>query len=653
MSVTQPYVELTPGPLKIGAGVRDRLTAPRSMEEAVTQGFLAYRAYVQDEVKKQLPHVDMNPMMLNALLNQLWKTFLPRFGGVTIPYIAAQYATAFAQARTGNVPPAMLNSLAQEYAERMGEYFNETSRESLIQGFNTFVNRKVPSRLAAERALEAYGITPRQMGGYTSAQLWDGKVSSAAAQLSAKQKVKSYIAKSLQERFGLFADQEKHNLSMQAQQVAWNYLVEQDRIPRQAEKVWITAKDERVCPSCGPMHGQRVPVLEKFENGLYVPGVHVNCRCEVRLTVVPIEKRVEIRKDERWWETDEARSSDGRFSTSRQAKPVAEKERETTDFSWLDTPSTPQKKRPSLASEKKTPSLSREKKQVTLPVEETVEVPAPEKKQVSLDTPQTTKKTPSLAGEMKQKKQVSLSSDGKQKKQVSLAPPASKEMERVAPTPSDYVGMLRLPQPMYTVLDPDLGHSFSSEIQVTHGMPFVTSRMEAMRIADQERARRIADVFNTATSYGRLSPTFTIHDHDNARWLHGEVEPEEFLEILNAFGSYHAGAATDTFIEIDLYDSDGEHHGTHPMSLMEIGESLGLEPEEFDFAVARVRVTHDHPTRGMTDYTPASREDREEMSTSGSYEILNEAELDDSAPGSLSSIPIYDIFPYDPFTGND
>jgi SPP1 gp7 family putative phage head morphogenesis protein len=66
------------------------------------------------------------------------------------------------------------------------------------------------------------------------------------------------------------------------------------------EKIWYTALDERVCKSCWPMHGKKIPIKAKFyklwdkneagetisyEN-IYSPPLHPNCRC----TLIPVIK---------------------------------------------------------------------------------------------------------------------------------------------------------------------------------------------------------------------------------------------------------------------------------------------------------------------------------------------------------------------------
>ena len=54
----------------------------------------------------------------------------------------------------------------------------------------------------------------------------------------------------------------------------------------QMEKVWCTADDERVCNTCGPMEGKRIPLDELFDYETKLddftritPPLHPNCRC--------------------------------------------------------------------------------------------------------------------------------------------------------------------------------------------------------------------------------------------------------------------------------------------------------------------------------------------------------------------------------------
>lgn len=45
------------------------------------------------------------------------------------------------------------------------------------------------------------------------------------------------------------------------------------------EKIWRTSLDERVCPTCGPLEGERKLLNENFSIGVDAPPAHVSCRC--------------------------------------------------------------------------------------------------------------------------------------------------------------------------------------------------------------------------------------------------------------------------------------------------------------------------------------------------------------------------------------
>lgn len=55
------------------------------------------------------------------------------------------------------------------------------------------------------------------------------------------------------------------------------------------EKEWATARDERVCPVCGPLHGKVIKIDDYFESGEFVEGappIHPRCRCDI-LEIIP------------------------------------------------------------------------------------------------------------------------------------------------------------------------------------------------------------------------------------------------------------------------------------------------------------------------------------------------------------------------------
>jgi len=56
------------------------------------------------------------------------------------------------------------------------------------------------------------------------------------------------------------------------------------------KKIWVTAFDERVCPTCSALDGVSVNMDAMFPGGVFLPPKHPNCRCgvEFRQVSVPI-----------------------------------------------------------------------------------------------------------------------------------------------------------------------------------------------------------------------------------------------------------------------------------------------------------------------------------------------------------------------------
>ena len=263
-----------------------------SPARALEAGLGATRLMMVDQMKAQLAQTtgDITVAKLVDLADVAWQLNFWKFRKISAPVMADAYVRAYHHANAGDVPTSVIYDLADKHADRIGDYFHQSSKQAMVEGFNSYVNRRIASRAAAARVLEGYGLTPRQMGGYVSATAsLDAKVSSRE-QRSLKAKLVDYVARSFRRRIKIFADQEAHNIDQQAQQLAWMWLVSKGRLSPAAEKVWITAKDEKVCKICGPLHGQKVGVNEQFhakqgdaELAFWSPGVHPNCRCEVRL----------------------------------------------------------------------------------------------------------------------------------------------------------------------------------------------------------------------------------------------------------------------------------------------------------------------------------------------------------------------------------
>ena len=249
------------------------------------------------------------------LADLAWQAVFWRYRKLSAPIMADAYIAAYRRANAGDVPMSVIYELADKHAEKIGDYFHDTSRQGLADGFNTLVNRRLPARAAADRVLDAYGLTPRQMRTYTAAKQFDTPVTDVMPR-GVKAKARAYIDKAFTQRSRKLARQEEHNIEEQAKQFAWMWLQDKGKLNQKAEKVWITAKDERVCPVCGPLHGQKVGIGEQFttrEGKFWTPGLHPNCRCMVRLIENTFSKAD-------WDPKEHPRGYHGRFGTATRTK---------------------------------------------------------------------------------------------------------------------------------------------------------------------------------------------------------------------------------------------------------------------------------------------------------------------------------------------
>ena len=323
-----PTVELTfsdlhPSSLQVLDG--RRLGDARSAMDAA---LMSYRLLVVNHVKTELAKkADVTGQQLISLLDEATTLFLPRYSKIVGPYVAQAYVAAYRRANAGDVPVEVIYALAQQHTERVGAYFAQSSADASLSGFNSYVNRKLAAKAAAAKVLDSYGLTKRQTNGLVAMQV-DPAVTSARPR-DLKERVNSYISRSLRRRLKLFDDQELRNIENQAIQTAWIWLAQHGRIHPGAQKVWITARDERTCPQCAPMHNQRVGVNEQFvlpnKVKVYVPGLHPNCRCKALLldTITPAKLSISNSKSgvskADWDAKEHPRGGDpknrGRFST--------------------------------------------------------------------------------------------------------------------------------------------------------------------------------------------------------------------------------------------------------------------------------------------------------------------------------------------------
>lgn len=95
--------------------------------------------------------------------------------------------------------------------------------------------------------------------------------------------VDRYAAKLLRQRALMIARTENVFALSAGQDEAWKQAQARGLLRAGAASRWVTATDERVCPVCGPMHGQVRPLGQPFTDPrgrqVFHPPLHPMCRC--------------------------------------------------------------------------------------------------------------------------------------------------------------------------------------------------------------------------------------------------------------------------------------------------------------------------------------------------------------------------------------
>src|SRR4029077_17468943 len=135
-------------------------TPSNAIEAALTSA----RLRMLDELRTEIRGLadPSNAAILRAV-DMAWQVVFWKHRKIASPVMAGAYIRRLPDSGAGDVPISVIYDLADKHAEKIGDYFHSTSRDALVEGFNTLVNRKIPPKAAAERVLDAYGLTPRQM----------------------------------------------------------------------------------------------------------------------------------------------------------------------------------------------------------------------------------------------------------------------------------------------------------------------------------------------------------------------------------------------------------------------------------------------------------------------------------------------------------
>jgi hypothetical protein len=636
---TTPYVELSFHPTDLRPRdlpkIGEFLGTP---SDAIEAALMVTRLRMIEQMKYEVRGLaEPTHAQMLRMADLAWQAAFWRYRKISAPIMADAYIRAYRAAGAGDVPMSVIYDLADKHAEKIGDYFHGSSRDALAEGFNTLVNRQVPAKAAADRVLDAYGLTPRQMRGYTSNKQFRVPVESVSP-LDVKARARAYIDKSFHTRARKLARQEEHNIDEQAKQFAWMWMQDKGKLGPKAQKMWITAKDERVCPVCGPLHGQKAGINEQFrtaEGLFWTPGLHPNCRCVVRLIENRFSK-VLVRKDD-WDPREHPRGGDpenrGRFSR------VAEQDRRpvinVAEPDVIETTTeTPVNVRPVVNVRA---SARLQGLQAPVNVRAPVNVQAPVVNVVT--TPVNVGAEPvNVLGLLRPKTAVAPTVTD-----VTVVP--NKPKTKMTP----YQEVRPLDEAYYRVVSGDPGfHQFDRET-------FSADRDQIILDAATVREQAIDDVLRQHSVGGWVKYTEATGSYGVP--LTAKIPEEEFRNILEVLAQQGTSEPPhDALIDVDYYDPDGQDDDapleTTGRTVLDIAHAVGVDPEHLKVNVIRIDAVHsENVGRGTAQRGQVVGHPYDEYEITGDYSLEDWEPEYEEGTGTPVGMDIYTVYPHDPAIG--
>lgn len=293
---------------------------------ALGGAFLFYRLYMVKRLRRELRPAMTGPQ-LAAAVDYHFRKFIPIWSYVTLPAMVRAMVMSSPDA---GIPDELVFAMADDYARRVGMYLNETSKEALLEGFNAYTNKRQNRVIAGTKALDGFGLTKKQTRAMVAKK--DRPPVASTRHIPLDRDRELYAETAVFSRALNVGDNEAYAATQHGKQIGWMYLQREGRISVDAKRVWITARDEKTCKVCGPMHRKSAKIDEPFETDrgeVWSPGLHPNCRCT--MTLRGVIKPSLLRKDLYGAELAEfnrkvRRDDEGKFSF----KPKV-KEREPVD----------------------------------------------------------------------------------------------------------------------------------------------------------------------------------------------------------------------------------------------------------------------------------------------------------------------------------
>lgn len=193
-------------------------------------------------------------------------------------------------------------STARRVSAAMVTNISTTTQQSLRDLITEAVSGDMPMTTVRRMISQQVGLLPAHAAAVRRYE--QTLLASGMSRQQVTNAVAGYAGRLLRYRAELIARTEVARATSWGQKEAWDQALDNDLVPIETMRVWITAADERVCPVCGPMNGQ-VATLD----GVWLTGngpvevptdVHPQCRCTSGLVFPDNLSKADPAGYERW-----------------------------------------------------------------------------------------------------------------------------------------------------------------------------------------------------------------------------------------------------------------------------------------------------------------------------------------------------------------
>lgn len=183
--------------------------------------------------------------------------------------------------------PRVTEWIRQHSAELVTE-ISDSSKQAIRDLVARAYTEGIPAPALGRMIRQSIGLTSRQaraVANMRARMMADGKRADVIERVT-----DAYAKRLLRQRAEMIARTELIKAETQGQLALWKQQVAAGMLPGDVLKEWIVTDDDRLCPECQDLDGNKVPLDLNFVGGVDGPPLHPNCRCAFRLAFAKEER---------------------------------------------------------------------------------------------------------------------------------------------------------------------------------------------------------------------------------------------------------------------------------------------------------------------------------------------------------------------------